>query len=348
MSTVAGTAAVSVLSDSAVIVFPLLLLAAAVWRLDRQHRNGGALEPLVPGAGRLLQQLSPELLGLLVVGVVVSIAVVAGGNAGQGPTSDDQEAVWGHIRNEWQLLMTADTLLAMQAILRLLLLCSAAARRAEYEASALSGEPTALFLFAGAARCVLLVLSPRDVYHLDGPLGGYVYAAVEVATFALLLVLARSMLCVGTTRMTSVLVLAIVAGLLSESNHYAVADPADAYLDQLFSFAQVVDAMAAGCFFVRTLLLSSAYTKDPFATFAHLLLPVQQFLAMYFLLTWVASPFEVVPALVGAGYPFEVLQMSSIAAVGVYIFAASMHLALLHEDKGEDIDYAAEQQTLSV
>jgi len=346
MSTTAGTAAVSAMGDGAVIVFPLLLLAGAVWRLDRQLRNGGALEPLVPGSARLLQQLAPELLGLLVIALVVVIAVVAGGNAGQGPTSD-QEAVWSHIRHEWQLLMTADTLLSMQAILRFLLLCSATARRGEYEASPLSGEPTALFLFAAVARCVLLALSPRDVYHLDGPLGGYVYATVEVATVSLLLYLTRSMLCTGMTRITTVLVFAIVAGLASERNHFAVADATDAYLDQLFSFAHLVDAMAAGCFFVRT-LLASDYFKDPFSTFAHLLLPVQQFLAMYFLLTWVAAPFEVVPTLVGAGYPFEVLQLSSVAAVGVYIFAASMHMAQLHEDKIDANDQVVEQQTLNV
>mmetsp|Transcript_54200 Transcript_54200/g.129123 ORF Transcript_54200/g.129123 Transcript_54200/m.129123 type:complete len:355 (-) Transcript_54200:106-1170(-) len=327
---------VGALGDGAIVVLPLLVVAVAVWRLDRQSRTGGALEPLVPGSARLAQKLAPELLGLLLVATLVCVAIIVGeNNNGQAHSTTEHEAVWSSIRREWQLLMTADTLLAMQAILRFVLLCSAAARQVEFKASALCGEASALLLFAGCARCTLLWLSPKDVYHLDGPLGGPIYAAVEVASTLLLIPLASSMMRKGASRVVIVMVLGLLAGLCAEFTHFAVAEASQSYLDALFAFAHFADVLAAAAFWLQT-VLASGYAKDPFSAFACLILPVQQFLAMYFLLTWVAAPFEVVPELVGAGHPFQILEASSIIAVGLYIFAASLHFAMTDEEKGED------------
>ena len=97
--------------------------------------------------------------------------------------------------------------------MRLVFLLSASLRRSGACVSPLDGEPAAFFLLAALVRVALLTLSPRDVYHLDGPLGGDMNVAIEVTSCLLLLPLGCRILQKGLFRCLTV---AVIGTLLAK------------------------------------------------------------------------------------------------------------------------------------
>lgn len=303
---------------------PLIILAAIVWLLELGRRYGGLRAETW---AKELRQAAPELLGLVGIASLAAFLLARGGNQGAPiRTAEDQE-IWQSIQAEWQVLTTADSLLGAQAMLRLLLVGSAALRGA----SPLAFGCTAKFLLlAAAARVALLALSPRDIYHLDGPLGGNLNAALEVAALLPLAYLSRG----ASRRQAPVLLVSCLAAAgVAWTNHLALAEPGQAYLDALFSLEQLLEFLAsAACLAGAAGAAAEGDGCQPLgapAAFAHCLLPLQQLLPAYFMLTaWGAAPFQVVPELVGAGRPFEVLQSCGVAQVGFYLLAGVLRLAI--------------------
>lgn len=330
----------------------VLAVALGAWALELRRRaaagaeapNGRAGARLVraaglqpPGLQHALAQLAPEAACLVLWSLAVGALLLWGGNNGSpAPTPEDQQA-WHEILAEWRVLKTADSLLAMQAGLRLLLLASAVLRSEESLASPLAGEPAALLCLAAGARTTLLALSPPGVYQLDGPLGGVMHIAAEVAAVGPLAFLALFGRKAARAFPALVAAPALLAGWLAVQNHLAIAGPQAAHLDMLFSFATLAELAGAVLFLGRTACAVADDPPAPFSTLAHLLLPLQQLLAAYFLLTaWGGAPLEEMPVLVGAGQPFTMLQVAAACGAGAYFVAGALRIGFSSEgEKGE-------------
>lgn len=307
-----------------------IIIAAVVWLLEMGRRGGGLQ---AAGCARALHQVAPELLGLVGMAAFAAMCLAKGGNKGAPIATPEDQELWLAIQAEWPVLTTADSLLAVQAMMRLVLLTSAALR----VASPLAGLPAAYCLLAAASRVTLLALSPKDVYHLDGPLGGSMNGAFEAAALVPLLCLSRG---VGWRRALFLLSSSLLAAWAAWNNHLGLAQPGQSYLDALFSLEELLEFLGA----VACLASAVAAVADgegapslpaPSAL-VQCLLPLQQLLPAYFMLTaWGAAPFQVVPELVGAGRPFEVLQGCGVAQVGIYLLVAVLRLAFSNPEPKE-------------
>jgi len=317
----------SSMQDS-LVGLPILGLALAVWLVDRHSRPGDVL----PTCGNtFFKHLGPELAALLAVALLASTLLGKGGHNGVHEIPSEDHAVWESITNEWQLLTTADSLIGLQAMLRLLLLASAVLRFPQAETSPLVSEPAAFLFLASLCRTATLVLSPADIYHLDGPLGGILNIMVEALAVPLLLRLSFSVLRQAKARIAACVVAAAAAGVAAKFHRLALADAGEEYLDVLFSASQLLEVLGAGAFVLRSLCISDV---GSFTTFAHLMLPVQQFLGTYFMLfSWCPDAFVEVPQLVGEGHPLLLLQASGLMAVGFYLIALALYIGTCIPEK---------------
>jgi len=182
-----------------VVAVPFAVLAFSAWVVEQRRKYGTSMghalaEELLPAYKWLseMRRFAPEVLALALVGLVSSILVCTGKHMGAPIPESDQ--VWQVITREWPILMTADTLLGLQAMFRPVFLLSAACRAGAGHSAPLTKEAAAFMLLAATMRVILLALSPADVFYLDGPLGGKLNLAVEVLAVPLLLYLAQSVL----------------------------------------------------------------------------------------------------------------------------------------------------------
>eukprot|EP00971_Amphidinium_carterae_P196061 3890471-Amphidinium_carterae.1 len=247
------------------------------------------------------------------------------GDTSTPSNSADENEAWEAIKAEWPILITADSLLSLQAMLRLVLLVSAVLRAGtdEDETSPFAGFTSVLCLGATLAR--VLLVARTDAYQLDGPLGGVLPVVCEVLTLPLLLLLARR---VATSAVLLTIPVMALAAWVASRNHLALSED---YLGNVyFSFAHIVELLAALACVLRTLIATTGAkcTRPSMSTgFLYVVLPVQQSMAAYYFL----EAFTPVAALVGAGCPFELLQYGNAAALGAYVGA----LALFVVDVGE-------------
>lgn len=148
----------------------MILAAAVVVGLEMQRGSRGM------AFQRTVKKYMPETIGLVVLALIAGILRIKGPSA--APLDDE---AWNEIVNQWPCLMTADTLLGLQAMLRFLCFNSALLRLGSAEgASALAKETSAFFLAAMSVRAGLFWYSAA--YHLDGPVGGYITGGFELAT----------------------------------------------------------------------------------------------------------------------------------------------------------------------
>jgi len=314
----------------------LLALALSVWLLERHTRLGG-LSVMYGGFGQL-RNLVPELAGLAACGMIAGSIIYRKEHNGLSPIPAEDGKLWQDINTEWPILMTADSLLGLQAMLRLVLLSSALLRSADSSASPFSSEPALFFFLAAVCRVALLAASPPDVYHLDGPLGGALNLALEVLAVPLLAFASRHVLASGLRRLSLCLAGILAATFLSACNRLALADPGAEQLDVLFSLAKLLESLAALAFFARTCSLGSS-SGGCFTSFAHAFLPVQQCLGAYFMLTaWGAAPLQEVPELVGAGSPFALLQTTGVMDIGLYLISLVVFVASRSSAKEQSLD----------
>lgn len=300
------------------------LLAVLVWVIGYARRN----QPDTETGKRFYRQLMPEMASLTVLSGLVVVLLVCHREESAIPKGDE---AWRDVKREWPLLMTADSLIGLQAMLRLVFLISASLRRTDL--SPLDGEPAAFFLLAALVRVVLLTLSPPDVYHLDGPLGGDMNVSMEVAGFLLLLPLGIRMLQKGLRRIAALVLVVMLLAMSATHNHFALADSSHSHLDMLFSFVMLLEMVAGVAFYVHSARGKGAFALDAFSGFAHFMLLLQQALPTYFLLVAFAAPFKVEPSLVGKGRPFELLQAGGMMQVVMYVLAAILYSMSCVEEK---------------
>lgn len=297
-----------------------VVVAMVVLRLELQRRAGAGpdvgshrdVSTYAENCKRLLKECAPEAAGLVAC-LTLAATLRARGDMYVHPS--DEEA-WSQIKAQWPLLLTADTLLSLQSMLRLVVLLSIVLRAGASGCPVpLMEEASALWLGANAARLMLLLRTTS--YMLDGPLGGNLPVACDIAVMPILLVLSRGTF--GRAAVTLALIMAAAACFASR-NHLSLGG--SSCTDALFTLAHSLDLLAACAYLVRTFFVERC-TVDVSVSFTHILMPVQQGLAAYYF--WQA--FEVVPELVGAGLPFQVLQIGNTASFGAYLAAAVLHIA---------------------
>lgn len=293
----------------------LYVVVALVVLLEHQRRAGAGPAWGSWNAGsarRLLKECAPEA-ALLLSCLTLAALLRTRGDAGSAPDAETQET-WEQIKSEWPLLITADTLLSLQAMLRLVVLVSLVIRSSAVVP--LAQEAAALSLFGGIARVGVSYLT--EGYALDGPLGGRLPVACEVAALPILLMLSWRALRRSFIRLT----LAVAAvGFYASRNYLALS--ADGHVaDSLFIAAHAFDILAAFVYLGRATLVEATGSGVSIG-FTHLLMSIQQGFSAYFFL----EAFDFTDDLIGAGRPFDVLHAGAAAALGAYLAAGALFAA---------------------
>jgi len=325
-------AATSGLSGNLIEYVIGFVVAVAVLRVEVLRRAAGlprldgacASEGFATRCKKLLRRYAPEAIGL--VACLALAAYLRVQNTAQGAVD---EKTWAEIMRQWPILLTADTLLALQAMLRVLVLVSSALRVGDGP-SPLSHEAAAISCGAAIGRAVLWARC--NAYMLDGPLGGNLPVACELLTVPLLIFLSRG---ISRRALAATVFTLIAAARIAQRNRLALAN--DNVSDSLFIFAHIVELLAAFAYLSRALLLDCGRSgKDRGGValwFAHIVMPVQQCLSAYYFV----QAFDKVPELVGAGHPFEILQMGGIVQLGAFAAAAVLHVAEYLESPAEAV-----------
>mmetsp|Transcript_87768 Transcript_87768/g.284114 ORF Transcript_87768/g.284114 Transcript_87768/m.284114 type:complete len:342 (-) Transcript_87768:96-1121(-) len=298
-----------------------VVVAMVVLRLELQRRAGTGPDigsrvgnRYAENCKRILRECAPEA-ALLLACLTLAAALRARGD----DTHPSDSEAWARIKEQWPLLVTADTLLSLQAMLRVVVVLSVVLRAGSGGPLPMSEEAAALWSAGALARTAILARS--TVYMLDGPLGGYLPAACEVAVLPLLLILGQST--IRRAPLNCLMVLAATSAFAFR-NRLSLAE--DKVTDSLFMIAHSFDFLAAFAYLLRTLLIENGPRGSKVHIsmgFTHLLLPIQQSLAAYYFV----QAFDAVPSLIGSGMPFEVLQIGNTAQLGVYLGAATVYVA---------------------
>lgn len=330
---VVGTAPVS--GNSICESMIAIVIGVAVLRLEIV-RHGGGPPWRISGVGGcakscrgIIKQHIPEVAGLVACLALAVALRVRGGSAG---TVD--EKTWADIMRQWPILITADSLLALQAMLRLVVLLSAVLRGGA--SLPLSQESAFFFCCAAIGRVALAMRS--NVYMLDGPLGGLLPAVAELASVPLL-----AALCKGTNLKALTVSLTTVGAMMLIAYRNRLSLAGDALSDGLFIFAHMCEALSAFAYLCRTVLLGVSHANVA-VQFGHVMMPLQQVLAAYYFV----QAFEFVPELVSSGHPFELLQIAGVAQLGAYAAAAVLHWAEYMETPLATIDPLADDEALAV
>jgi len=294
-------------SMSSILEACAMILAATVVVGLEMHRCSHGL-----AIKRTLKKYMPETIGFAILALIALALRIKG----VSKVLDDE--AWSEIVRNWPWLLTADTLLGLQAMLRFLLFNSVLLRVSK-RGSSLAPETSALFLAAISVRAGLFWYNPA--YRLDGPVGGNVAGSFEHATLVPLIAL---VFCTGKWTWKSVfLVLAIIATAFSIAwyHHFKLAE--DVYADAAFICAHCLEMFAAIVHMVQAGNVALASGGGIVA----LGLPAQQVLSAYYFL----EAFEVFPSLIGAGRPFEVMWVTGISQLGIFLFSGAVYLACLTE-----------------
>lgn len=328
MASIVGKNVVDQVEQGFSLKYLMPLLVVFVWVFEYKRRAAGALNEIAMGK-RLLRQLIPELVCLILLLTIIAVSLAYRREA-DSPQDPDY---WKSVKKEWPLFICADTLIGLQAMLRVVFLLSASFRRNAAQLSPLDGEAAAFFLLASISRVSLLCLSPRDVYHLDGPLGGDMNVTVEVTALLLLLPLGCRVFKKGSYSVVAMVLSMMALAVVANRNHFALADHDQAYLDVLWLLGFILEIAAAFAFHIRSSWMKGCYSWDAFTGFAHFMLPLMQALPTYFILVAFAPPFTVVPTLVGQGRPFEVCQYGGLLQILVYLITAIVYFVSCTEEK---------------
>mmetsp|Transcript_150766 Transcript_150766/g.266105 ORF Transcript_150766/g.266105 Transcript_150766/m.266105 type:complete len:401 (+) Transcript_150766:80-1282(+) len=340
----AGLAAVPqiLLGTTAVMTVLCIELPRSLGMVDLNCRD------VLKGCRRFFAYCAPEAIGLAIIFFVAVLLRLRGDlNIPKDPLAVE---VWEEIKEEWPVLMGADTLLNLQSMLRLLTFMSAALRSGLIP-YVQPGTKTKLAVLSGTAHISVndsAVLSPlsgmgaalslggmlararlctqAEIYRLEGPLslGGELPLFFDLCSLPFLVVLAHRTLwpSTGTPLRTAA---AVAFAFWMASQHYLNLAK-DSSIDSLFTLAYVLELFAALAFLVRAAMNSGCEIQGSqrgraFVGFVHVLMAFQQTLSAYYFLT----AFEPTPKLIGAGRPFCVLIWSNLLAFAAYLCAAGLY-----------------------
>jgi len=305
--------------------------AAAVFMRLELHTQlpGGSRRDYVQSCKRVLSRCIPEASSLTAC-LAFAVCLRMSGDTTINQTPQEAQ-VWEQIKRDWPILMGADTLLGLQAMLRLVLVSSVAKRvlGGIEGPGPLSGLPSIL-AFGGATARAALAARDRS-YILDGPLGGDLAIAVEMAAVPLLAAISLPAM-KNASVAAKATALSALALWIASNNHLNLARNPD--VDQLFTLAHVFEIFAAVAFLCQAVCAYSGITKVKTTAaqgYVYLMMPAQQALAAYYFLT----AFEPSPKLVGKGRPFCLLILGGLLMLAVYLSAVAFYLA---EDKDDELE----------
>mmetsp|Transcript_45454 Transcript_45454/g.81645 ORF Transcript_45454/g.81645 Transcript_45454/m.81645 type:complete len:218 (+) Transcript_45454:3-656(+) len=214
-------------------------------------------------------------------------------------------------------------------MLRSIVVLSAVVRSGDGRVSPLLDECSVLWFGGAVARSAALAYS--KAYWLEGPAGGAIPTILEVSLAPLLLILGKSAL--RRSSMT-LLVVSVFVGVLAQRNHVHLAEEQEANL--FFSGAHGFELLSALLYLVRTLLLDTdtSASSEFSLTFTHVVMVVQQSLAVYF---WLQA-FEP-DSVSGVGLGIMAIQLSCLGQLCAYLAAASLHIATwLSDDVNQPVN----------
>jgi len=311
-----------------------IITAMIVLRMELTRRLGDGSPGLrygfsgsIEGCKQVLKHCGPEVAGVAACSMLALVLRL------RGDVESTGSAEWEEIKSQWPLLLTADTLLCFQSMLRLVVLGSVLLRAGARPIGPLGGEVAALFMGANIARGLLAWKSSN--YMLDGPLGGNLPGFCDIAAIPMLAALVG----LRNLRRCPVVVLTVGIGVSwLSSRHNLNLAAADANADSLFIAAHMFDTLAALTYLVRSILISENDRALGCVKvgFTHLLMAAQQSLSTYYFL----HAFDKNADLVGAGCPFEVLQIGNVVQLGTY-FAAAVIFVAEHLDSASEASDSA-------
>ncbi|CAJ1327233.1 unnamed protein product [Effrenium voratum] len=283
--------------------------------LFRRAVNGrpGELQPSADKYKKLLRECAPEAIGSLTCLVLVIILRSRGDTIGDSLDGHSREA-WEAIKMQWPLLMTADTLLAIQVMLRLVVVLSALLRSGGAGQSPLLDECAALWCAGALAKC--LSLNRSQAYWLEGPVGGMLPTMLEALLVPLLFLLGQRALFRSAGTMVLVVVL---IGMFAQRNTLQFAEESEANI--LFTAVHCFEFLSAIIYAGRTMLLDN--DGQFHLAFTHFVMVVQQSLAAYF---WLQA-FEGETDVNGLGLGIKAIQFSCLGQLCAYLAAATLHAA---------------------
>ncbi|CAK9105468.1 unnamed protein product [Durusdinium trenchii] len=264
---------------------------------------------------KLLRECAPEAAGALCCVVLVAMLRFRGDTISGTLDAHSLEA-WESIKAQWPVLMTADTLLAIQAMLRLVVVLSAVLRSGARINSPLLEECSALWFGGAVARC--FVLKQSQAYWLEGPVGGLLPAALDASLVPLLFLLGHSAM---RRSGTAILLVSGLVAVFSHRNNLNLAEETEANI--LFTAVHCFEFLSALLYAGRTMLLGG--DGQPSVTFMHLVMVIQQSLATYF---WLQA-FDADMNVNGSGLGICAIQISCLGQLCAYLAAASLHAATL-------------------
>jgi len=237
---------------------------------------------LTRGWRRRVRSWPPEVVAMLAILVCVVTLRAVGPNIipSWAKTDKSGAAMWEEIQTEWPLLTTADTLLAIESMLKTLMVFSAlwragTVRGAHSKEVCLASEPSWFLGLSVAARFVAFPIYD-EAYQVMGPLGGLLPVACDVCTLTLLFCL-----CLGQKRACRrelVATGAVVAYGLAATRNMKMALKGNEFADVAFaasgalevgaSLAHLLHALLSpisdGCLCVTALLASAQFLHTYF------------------------------------------------------------------------------------
>lgn len=308
----------------AFFIFAMKALELALPLLPRQWQTRAGH---VSNLRKTVAKCPPEAVALLVsLALVVVLRAFCPTVVPEWARKNNEGAeVWKDIQNDWPILNTADTLLALQGFIRPLIVFLALWRMPRVGGNltspqaALTPEATWFYMVAMVGRCIAFPLSGDDNYMIVGPAGGVLPAAADAVTLTLLFCLAlRQGMPVNQKAVIGAMVLSLaVAG----RNHMRLANKRYEHADVGYAMAQMLELMASLCHVIHAAMSPLA----PGATSVTVLLVLQQLLSAYFFVSVFPLSSEI--AQNGKGHGYLVVTGGSVAQLGILLVAMAVNIA---------------------
>lgn len=299
----------------------MVMLRLEIFRRTVESRPGDLIQS-ADKYKKLLRECAPEALGTLSCVALVVVLRFRGDTISETLDGHSKEA-WESIKAQWPVLLTADTLLAIQVMLRLVVVLSAILRSGGSGNSPVLEECAALWCGGAIARC--LVLQRSQAYWLEGPVGGLFPALLEALLAPLLFLLGYRAI---RRSAVAICLVSILVAIFAKRNNLNLAEEEDANI--FFTAAHCFEFLSALLYAGRTMLLDNVQNTllcedgQSSLTFTHLMMIIQQSLATYF---WLQA-FDPDTNLDGCGLGIFAIQMSCLGQLCAYIAAASLHVML--------------------
>lgn len=239
--------------------FCVVALVVALGLLEMQRRvmfGGASRRPWgvsLKSCTCLLRQSVPEVVGIIVC--VGTVAVLL--SRPQKFGSPEDEEMWAELKLEWPRLACADTLLAIQAMLRVVVLAAATFHARTSGRVSLASQSATLLGLGCLAR--VTAGAGSEAYLLDGPLGAKLPVVCDVASMMLALSLGKA--CFWKRPLPTVFT--VIALTWLSSRHCLNLSGGKPHLDALFVASYGFDLLAALTHLFQNLSIGSAGAALP-------------------------------------------------------------------------------------